>query len=77
MFTRPGCHLCDEMKAVIVDAAARTKFDLEIVNIEGRPELEQLYGQEVPVLFIDGHKAAKYRVTPKELLRKLGDSTSR
>jgi hypothetical protein len=77
MFTRPGCHLCDEMKAVIDEAADRATFDLEIVNIAGRPELEQEYGLEIPVLLIDGRKAAKYRVTRDELLRRLGEPTSR
>ncbi len=77
MFTHPGCHLCDEMKAVIDEAAGRATFDLEIVNIAGRPELEQEYGLEIPVLLIDGRKAAKYRVTRDELLRRLGEPTSR
>jgi glutaredoxin len=75
LYTRSGCHLCDEMKAVIDEAAARTPFDLEVVDIGERPELEELYGDEVPVLLIDGRKAAKYRVTSSELARKLAGPT--
>ena len=71
LYSRPGCHLCDEMKAIVAQVALRTNVALEEVNIEGDANLEDRYGLEVPVLMIDGRKAAKYRVTKGELEEKL------
>jgi hypothetical protein len=71
LFSRTGCHLCDVMKSVIERVAARTPVQLEVIDIEGHPDLERLYGEQIPVLLIDGRKVAKYRLTQEELLRKL------
>jgi len=42
---------------------------LDEINVETEPRLEALYGAEIPVLLVNGKKAAKYRVTRTELLR--------
>ena len=74
LYSRPGCHLCDEMKAVVqrVIGAAAVRAAVEEVDISADPDLEARYGLEIPVLLIDGKKAAKYRVTEGELTRMLG-----
>jgi glutaredoxin len=69
LYSRPGCHLCDEMKAVVARLAETIAVDLEEVDISTDPELERRYGVEIPVLLIDGRLAAKYRVTAEELRR--------
>ena len=69
LYSRPGCHLCDEMKAVVGRIAASIPLSLEEVDISGHAELERLYGLEIPVLMIDGKKVAKYRIAEVELLR--------
>ena len=71
LYSKPGCHLCDEMKHVIDRVNAREPFTLDIVDISTDPQLIELYGLEIPVLLIDGRKAAKYRVTERELEEKL------
>jgi hypothetical protein len=71
LYSRPGCHLCDEMKATIVEAAASIPLTLEQVDISSDPELERRYGLEIPVLLIDGRKVAKFRVGRADLLRML------
>jgi glutaredoxin len=71
LYSKPGCHLCDEMKHVIDRVNARERFTLEIVDISTNQQLTDLYGVEIPVLLIDGKKAAKYRVTERELEEKL------
>jgi glutaredoxin len=73
LYSRPGCHLCDEMKAVVqrVIAAAGVPATVEEIDISTDADLEERYGLEVPVLLIDGKKAAKYRVTEGELTRLL------
>jgi glutaredoxin len=71
VYTRRGCHLCDEAKHVIESVRRRAPFDYEEFDIDADPQLRQLYNEEVPVIAIDGKKAFKYRVTPAELLKKL------
>jgi hypothetical protein len=44
---------------------------LEVVDIAGNAELEAAYGLEIPVLLIDGAKAAKVRVSDADLRRKM------
>jgi glutaredoxin len=73
LYSRPGCHLCDDMKA-IVERVARTSTPvptIEVIDISSDPELEALYGLEIPVLLVNGKKAAKYRVTEDSLRRML------
>jgi hypothetical protein len=73
LYSRPGCHLCDDMKAV-VERVARTSTPvptIEVIDISSDPELETLYGLEIPVLLVNGKKAAKYRVTEEGLRRML------
>jgi hypothetical protein len=59
------------MKHVIDRVAVRIPLVLEIVDISTDPRLTTLYGLEIPVLLIDGKKAAKYRLTERELEDKL------
>jgi len=75
LYSRPGCHLCEEMKHVVSRALQHMPAGAAAlceIDISGDPSLEDLYGREIPVLLIDGRKAAKYRMTERELLRKLG-----
>ncbi len=62
IYSRPGCHLCDDAKDVIERVRSRVPFELSIIDIETDPALEQLYGAEIPVILINGNKAFKYRV---------------
>jgi glutaredoxin len=69
MYSRPGCHLCDEMKSIIERVGSRIALTLEVVDISADVELEKRYGLEIPVLLVEGRKAAKYRVSEEQLLR--------
>jgi hypothetical protein len=61
------------MKEVVqrVARAAVAPITVEEIDISGDPDLEARYGVEIPVLLIDGRKAAKYRVSEGELTRLL------
>jgi hypothetical protein len=79
IYTRPGCHLCHDMK-IIVERVVRDRgaaARIDEVNIEGDPDLEGRYGLEIPVLLVNGRKAAKYRITEEELSRRLIDESQR
>jgi glutaredoxin len=71
LYSRPGCCLCDEMKTVIRGAAQRTPFEFEEIDIDSSADLKQKYGDEIPVLFINGRKAFKYRLTARQLAARL------
>ena len=66
IYSRPGCHLCDEAKAVMVSAGCSDRFTLEEVNIESDPELLNKYKYHIPVVVIDGVEAFKHRVDPEQ-----------
>lgn len=69
LYSRPGCHLCEDMKAIVDRVVRSEKNPLTVaeVDISGDPELEARYGLEIPVLEIDGTKIAKYRITETDL----------
>ena len=71
IYSRPGCHLCDEMKAVVRKLAESFPLAVEDIDISTDPDLDRRYGLEIPVLVIDGRRAAKYRVTEDALRRML------
>jgi glutaredoxin len=66
IYSRPGCHLCDEAKAEILSAGCTDQFTLEEVNIESDDELLRKYKYDIPVITIDGLEAFKHRVAPDE-----------
>lgn len=71
LYSRVDCCLCDEMKTVIRQVAQRTPVDVEEIDIDSSADLKQKYGEEVPVLFINGRKAFKYRLTARQLAARL------
>ena len=71
LYSRPGCHLCDEMKAVIRRVAQSSPLQLEEIDISTSADLEERYGLEIPVLMVEGKKAAKYRIGEAELRKVL------
>jgi hypothetical protein len=71
VYSRGGCCLCDDLLAEVDRARQQVDFSLEIVDVDERPELIERYGDEVPVVEIDGRKAFKYRLTGKQLMRRL------
>jgi hypothetical protein len=72
LYHRADCHLCDEMRAVVEAVGRDVRFALEEVDVDGDATLAAAYGQEIPVLLVNGRKAFKYRVTPAELRARLG-----
>jgi glutaredoxin len=71
IYSRPGCHLCDEAKANIVSAQGELDFDIEEVDIDSDPLLRERYGYDIPIVLINGIKVFKHRVDTGEFRRKL------
>ena len=77
LYSRTECCLCEEMKELILRVAKKLPLVLQEIDVDSSAQLVEEYGNEVPVLFINGRKAFKYRVTQKELEKKLSEAISR
>ena len=71
LYTRKDCCLCDEMKEAVRRLAGEFPMNVIEVDVDSSAELRRLHGDEVPVLFINGRKAFKVRVTEEELKKRL------
>ena len=71
LYTRPGCHLCEEAKTAIAPLLREFGASLYEVNIDKDAILEERYGWDIPVIFIGAHKAAKHRVDVQQFRRQL------
>jgi glutaredoxin len=73
VYSRPGCHLCDEAKASIRQADCSDQFTLEEINIETDAVLLRSYQNDIPIIMINGVEAFRHRVSPDEFRRKLSE----
>jgi glutaredoxin len=71
LYTRPGCHLCEEAKAAIAPILQEFGAVLHEVNIDEDARLKERYGWEIPVIFIGQRKAAKHCVDLVQFRRQL------
>ncbi|MDO5501901.1 MAG: glutaredoxin family protein [Actinomycetia bacterium] len=62
LFSKPGCHLCDEARAVIAAVTADLGERFEEVNILDDPALREQYGELIPVTMVDGAQHDYWRV---------------
>jgi glutaredoxin len=77
LYTRPGCHLCEEAKEAIDPLLREFGASLREVNIENDVVLEERYGWDIPVIFIGARKAAKHRVDVEQFRRQLQASKAK
>jgi glutaredoxin len=71
VYSRRGCHLCELVKESLTKLSRRGGFTWHEVDVDSDSELRRQFNDEVPVVFIDGHKAFKYRMDEREFLRRL------
>jgi glutaredoxin len=71
VYSRKGCHLCEVVKESLSKLSRRGGFIWREIDVDADTELRRQYNDEVPVVFIDGRKAFKYRMDEQEFLRKL------
>ena len=64
VFSRHGCHLCDVAVETLESMKNELNYSIEITYIDGNLELENLYGEQVPVTHIDGEHHDFWRVDP-------------
>jgi hypothetical protein len=71
LYGKPGCHLCDEARAVVERVRAERPFDLEEVDISLDPVLHRRYGERIPVLALEGDELFDYVVDDVALRERL------
>src|SRR5579863_10197603 len=74
VYSRPGCHLCEEAKAQMAPLLAEFKARLTEINIDEDLDLRARYDYDVPVIFLGARKAAKHRIDPAQFRRQLRDA---
>jgi glutaredoxin len=71
IYTRPGCHLCDEARQAIEAAHCIDEYTLEEINIESDPGLLSRYRYDIPIVTINGVEAFRHRLTSQAFREKL------
>ena len=75
LYSRSGCHLCDialeTLEKLQNELKNERNFEIEVVLIDGHPELEDKFGEQVPVTYIDGKAHDFFRVDPDRFKKAL------
>jgi glutaredoxin len=71
LYTREGCHLCEEAKAGILPLVSEFGATLREVDIDDDPILHDRYTNDVPVIFLGSKMVAQHRLDPAQLRRQL------
>ena len=62
LLSRPGCHLCEEMRDEVDRMLAGDAHRWEVVDVDSDDEIARRWGDSIPVLFVNGRFFAKVRV---------------
>ena len=74
VYTQPGSRLCEDALRVLTQMQAEVPFALEEVNIQGDPALLAEYGEQVPVILLDGAVVSEYTADESRLRQLLKNS---
>jgi glutaredoxin len=71
LYSRPGCHLCEEAKVVLERMQARVRFNVHEINIEADDALHARYLERIPVIALDGEELSDYFIDEEALIRRI------
>ena len=71
LLTRPGCHLCEDARALVVRVADAAGVPWEERNIDDDPDLQARYAEHIPVVLVDGRVVGHLRLDERRLRRAL------
>lgn len=72
LVSKPGCHLCDDARAVVEKVCAETGASWEEKDISRDEALHRAYWEQIPVVLVDGEQHTFWRVDADRLRRELG-----
>lgn len=67
LYSRPGCHLCDDARTVIARVCGELDVAWDEVDIDTDPQLKAQYWEQIPVTLVDGEQHDFWRVDPARL----------
>ena len=74
IYSKPGCHLCDEAKEMIeritseAGYAPGVNYSLEVINIEREPSLFESYKHDIPIILLNGLEIFRHRLEREKFL---------
>lgn len=68
LYSKPGCHLCEDVRTLLDELQSEYGFDLQEIDITRDQSLFARYRYEIPVLLRDGREVARGRIDDRELL---------
>lgn len=71
LYGKPGCHLCDDARAIVQAVCAELGVDWSEIDITQDDRLLTEYGEQIPVTFVDGKQHDFWRVDPARLRKAL------
>ena len=71
LFGRPGCHLCDDARAVLERLRGELAFDLAERDIEADDATFKAYLERIPVVTLDGTELYEHFVDEDDLRDRL------
>lgn len=75
LFAKPGCHLCDEVRALLAELQPAYRFEIEEIDITSDAGLFARYRYEIPVVVADGREIARGRIDEQRLLARLREQS--
>ena len=75
IYSKPGCHLCEIMIEELLPLI-RGRLDLEVVDIESRPDWMQDYGTRIPVLEFNAETVCEAKLDVTAIQRIIAQHTS-
>ena len=74
LLTRSGCHLCEDARAVLRRVSADTGIPWREQSVDADPQMAERFGEELPVLFIDGVQRDFWQIDEARLRRLLASA---
>jgi glutaredoxin len=71
LYSRPGCHLCDEAREALRHAQTQASFTVHEIDITADDALHARYLERIPVVALDGEELFDYEVDEAALLRRI------
>jgi glutaredoxin len=71
LYGKPGCHLCDDARAVVERVRRERPFELREIDVSLDPELFREYGERIPVLELDGEELFEFQVDEAVLMERV------
>jgi glutaredoxin len=67
LYGKPGCHLCDDARAVVERVCADLGESYDEISILDDPILMDRFAEEIPVTFVDGRQVSFWTIDADRL----------